>query len=197
MIFIIISGTPGCGKTSVANELIKLIDGKIISLNELVTSSDLSFEFDEERKTYIVDFQTFLPLVLQKINEIKLIKPQFLIIESHFSDIIPDKFIDYIFILRCDPDELIKRLKVKNFEKKKIMENVQAEILGNCVNYFLEKKIKSPLFEIDTSNLSVNDVAKIIINIVVDKKNKEKYQIGNVDWLEKLFQEDRFKEFFD
>ena len=61
----------------------------------------------------------------------------------------------------------------------------------------LEKKIKSPLFEIDTSNLSVNDVAKIIINIVVDKKNKEKYQIGNVDWLEKLFQEDRFKEFFD
>ncbi|MHA2473754.1 MAG: AAA family ATPase, partial [Promethearchaeota archaeon] len=96
MIFIIISGTPGCGKTSVANELIKLIDGKIISLNKMVTTSDLSFEFDEERKTYIVDFNTFLPLVLQKINEIKLEKPQFLIIESHFSDIIPDKFIDYI-----------------------------------------------------------------------------------------------------
>ncbi|MHA2122449.1 MAG: AAA family ATPase, partial [Promethearchaeota archaeon] len=36
MINVIISGTPGCGKTSVAKELIKLVDGKSISLNELV-----------------------------------------------------------------------------------------------------------------------------------------------------------------
>ncbi|MHA1884070.1 MAG: AAA family ATPase, partial [Promethearchaeota archaeon] len=120
MIFIIISGTPGCGKTSVANELIKLIDGKIISLNKLVISSNLPFEFDKERKTYIVDFQIFLPLVLQKINEIILENPQFLIIESHFSDIIPDKFIDYIFILRCDPDELKKRLQKRNYDLNKI-----------------------------------------------------------------------------
>ncbi|GAG77928.1 unnamed protein product, partial [marine sediment metagenome] len=32
---IIISGTPGCGKTSVAKELSNLISGRIISLNEL------------------------------------------------------------------------------------------------------------------------------------------------------------------
>lgn len=197
MIFIIISGTPGCGKTSVANELIKLIDGKIISLNELVISSDLSFEFDEERKTYIVDFQTFLPLILQKINEIKLEKPQFIIIESHFSDIIPDKFIDYIFILRCDPVELRKRLKKRNYDLNKIKENVQAEILGNCANYFVNKHLKKPLLEIDTTNLTIDLVAKTMKNILFKEIDESIFKIGGVDWLEKLFQENRLNEFFD
>ncbi|MHA2474221.1 MAG: adenylate kinase family protein [Promethearchaeota archaeon] len=197
MIYIIISGTPGCGKTSVANKLIKLIDGKIISLNELVTSSDLSFEFDEERKTHIVDFQTFLPLILQKINEIKLEKPQFLIIESHFSDIIPDKFIDYIFILRCDPDELKKRLKKRNYDLNKIKENVQAEILGNCANYFVNKHLKKPLLEIDTTDLTIDLVANTMKNIILKEIDESLFKIGGVDWLEKLFQEDRLNEFFD
>jgi len=194
---IIISGTPGCGKTSVSKEISKLIDAKIISLNELATSRKFSFDFDKERKTYIVDFKIFLPYVLKKIEKIKKINPQFLILESHFSDVIPEKYMDYGFILRCDPDELFKRLEKKNFELKKIIENVQTEILGNCVNFFIQKQIKAPLFEIDTTSLSIESVAKIIISIVVEKKDIEKHYIGKVDWIEKLFQENRLEEFFD
>ncbi len=194
---IIISGTPGCGKTSVARKLSCLIDAEIISLNELAISDNFSFEFDKERDTYIVDFEIFLPFVLDKIKEIKNQNYKYLIIESHFSDIISNEYIDFVFILRCDPDELIRRLKEKNYNRKKIMENVQAEILGNCVNYFLQKKINSTLFEIDTTKLSIESVAKIIIGIIVEKKDVDNYYVGKVDWLEKLFQEDRLQEFFD
>ncbi|MFX0029130.1 MAG: adenylate kinase family protein, partial [Candidatus Hermodarchaeota archaeon] len=155
---IIISGTPGCGKTSVANELSNLIKGEIISLNELAISDYFSFEYDEDRKTVIVDFKIFLPFVLEKIKKIKKRDLPFLIIESHFSDIIPNKYIDYVFILRCNPDKLINRLKNKNYNQKKIRENIQAEILGNCTNYFVNKKTKKPIFEIDTSNLTVESV---------------------------------------
>jgi adenylate kinase len=197
MKIIIISGTPGCGKTSVANELSKLIDAKIMSLNELAVSDDFSFEYDKERRTYIVDFKIFLPYILKKIKIIKLADPKFLIIESHFSDIIPKKYIDYIFILRCDPDELAKRLKKKNFDSKKITENVQSEILGNCVNYFVQKKIKSPIYEIDTSNLNIELIAKTINDIIFAKLNVENYHLGKIDWLEKLFQEDRLVGFFE
>ncbi|MHA2120411.1 MAG: AAA family ATPase, partial [Promethearchaeota archaeon] len=178
-------------------ELIKLVDGKLISLNELVISSDLSFEFDDERKTYIVDFQIFLPFVLQKIKKIGLENPQFLIIESHFSDIIPDNFIDYVFILRCDPDELKRRLKKRNYELNKINENVQAEILGNCANYFINKHLKKPLFEIDTTNLQIQAVAKTMKNIIFKEVDVTHFNLGKVDWLEKLFQENRLNEFFD
>jgi len=194
---IIISGTPGCGKTSVAKELSNLISGRIISLNELAISEDFSFEYDEDRKTLIVDFKIFLPYVLKKIKKIKKINPSFLIIESHFSDIIPNKLVDYVFILRCYPDELVNRLKEKNYNSKKITENIQAEILGNCVNYFIKKKTKKPLFEIDTTHLTIESVAKTIKRIITGKENLQNYYIGKIDWLEKLYQEDRLKEFFD
>ncbi|MFX1312704.1 MAG: adenylate kinase family protein [Promethearchaeota archaeon] len=193
---IIISGTPGCGKTSVAKEISKLIGAKIISLNELAISEEFSFEYDEERKTYVVDFDVFLPYVLKRIKAIQQTNPPFLIIESHFSDIIPENFIDFAFILRCDPDELFKRLKKKHYNLKKVIENIQAEILGNCVNYFLQKK-KIPLYEIDTTNLSTKSIAKIIIDIAVENQDGKNYKIGQIDWLEKLFQENRLEDFFD
>ncbi|MFW9901816.1 MAG: adenylate kinase family protein [Candidatus Thorarchaeota archaeon] len=194
---IIISGTPGCGKTTVAKEISNLIDAKIISLNELAISDKFSFEYDKDRKTYIVDFEIFLPYVLEKIEEIKQEDTTYLIIESHFSDIIPEKFIDYAFILRCDPDELFKRLESKDYDIKKITENIQAEILGNCVNYFIQKQIKAPIFEIDTTNTDIKAVANIIVDILIENENGENYKIGKVDWLQKLFEEDRLKDFFD
>ncbi len=194
---IIISGTPGCGKTSIAKELTIMLQAKIISLNELAISDKFSFEYDKERKTYIVDFEIFLPYVLKKIDEIKQTNPPFLIIESHFSDMIPEKLIDYAFILRCDPDELYKRLKQKNYSLEKIIENIQAEILGNSTNYFIQKQMKLPIFEINTSNLSINTVALIIIDIILGKNDGSEYSLGKIDWLEKLFQENRLEEFFD
>ena len=197
MKIIIISGTPGCGKTSVAHELSKLIDTRIISLSELAVTDDFSFEYDKERKTYIVDFKIFLPYILKKIKIIKMNPSQFLIIESHFSDIIPNKYVDYIFVLRCDPDELVKRLQKKNFDLDKIRENVQSEILGNCVNYLVQKKIKKPIYEIDTTNLNIESVTKTINDIIFAKVDVENYYLGKIDWLKKLFQEDRLVGYFD
>ncbi len=194
---IIISGTPGSGKTSVSIVISKLIGARVISLNELAISHKFSFEYDKERETYIVDLKRFLPYVLKEIKKIKKENPQFLILEGHISDIIPEKFIDFVFILRCEPDELCKRLEKKNYKLKKVIENVQAEILGNCTNYFIQKNLKSPLFEIDTTALSIESVAKTIIDIIAENKNVEYYQIGKVDWLEKLFQENRLNKFFD
>jgi len=194
---IVISGTPGCGKTSVAKEISNLIKAKIMSLNELAISDEFSFEYDEERKTYIVDFEIFLPYILDKIEDIKQENPPYLIIESHFSDIIPERFIDYVFILRCDPDELFRRLEIKNFDREKITENIQAEILGNCANYFIQKRIKAPIYEIDTTNTNIEAVAQIIVEIIFENINGENFKIGKVDWLEKLFKEDRLNEFFD
>jgi adenylate kinase len=194
---IIISGTPGCGKTSVSKELSKLIDAQILSLNELAVSDQFSFEYDEERKTHVVDFEVFLPSVLESIKEIQEMDPPFLIVESHFSDIIPDNLIHFAFILRCDPDELANRLDKKRYDMKKINENAQAEILGNCINHFVQKKLKKPLYEIDTSNININAVAKIIADIVLELDDGKLYHFGKIDWLEKLFQENRLEEFFD
>ena len=197
MKIIIISGTPGCGKTSVASEMSKLIESKIISLNEIAISGNFSFEYDQKRNTYIVDFEVFRPYILKTIKKLEKINPPFLILESHFSDIIPSNYMDFVFVLRCDPDELYNRLKNRKYSKEKIIENIQAEILGNCVNYFIQKNIQIPFFEIDTTGVSINAVANIIVDIVLGKNDGNEYNIGKIDWLGKLYQENRLNDFFD
>lgn len=196
MKIIIISGTPGTGKTSVSKKISEMDDVNIISLNELAISENLTLEYDEERDTHIVDFEKLIPYIGNYIEILKNQKQKYLIIEGHFSDIIPNKFIDYAFVLRCNPEDLYNRLKERDYNKKKIIENIQAEILGNCANYLIQKQIKSPLYEIDTTHLTIDSVAIIIMDIIINDKNGEKFVIGKIDWLEKLASENRLSEFF-
>ena len=196
MKIIIISGTPGTGKTSVSRKISEMVDANTISLNELAISENFTLEYDKKRDTYIVDFEKLKPYIANHIDVLKKQKQKYLIIEGHFSDIIPNKFIDYSFVLRCDPEYLYNRLKERDYNKKKIIENIQAEILGNCANYLIQKQLKSPIYEIDTTNLTIDSVAIIIMDITVNNINRERFLIGKIDWLEKLAGENRLSEFF-
>ena len=61
----------------------------------------------------------------------------------------------------------------------------------------LQKKIKTPILEIDTSNLSINNIAQIIIDLISNGNRLENYILGKIDWLENLSQNNRLKEYFD
>ena len=52
------------------------------------------------------------------------------IIDSHLSHLLPPKIIDKVIVLRCDPTELERRLRKKGWSRKKIQENVEAEMIG-------------------------------------------------------------------
>ena len=198
MEIVIISGTPGTGKTTISTRISEIINVKVISLNELAIAEDLILDYDKKRETNIIDIGKVLVHVKELINSYKKHNNfDFIIIESHFSDIISNDLINYPIVLRCHPDELIKRLKERGYKKEKIIENVQSEILGNSVNYLLQKQLEIPLIEIDTTNLSIDLVVQIIIDIIQDNKNSKEYSKLKVDWLETLFQEDRLDDFFD
>ena len=197
MKIIAISGTPGTGKTSVSKKLSEIANAKFISLNKLAVSEQLTLKYDKKRDTHVVDFKKLIPHVINQIESYKKTNIEFLLIESHFSDIIPEKYIDYAIILRCNPDELYKRLEKRGYKKEKIIENVQSEILGNCANFFIEEQIKSPIYEIDTTSLTIEAISKVIIDLINNNIKVEKYVIGKVDWLEFLAQEDRIQEFFE
>jgi len=197
MKIIVISGTPGTGKTSVSKMIAELYDARVLSLNEPEISNKFKTKFDIKRDTYVIDTNKLLPHIINLIESYKNENPDYLIIEGHFSDIIPENYIDYAIILRCDPFVLKKRLEERDYADEKIIENVQAEILGNCANYFIQKNIKIPIFEISTNNLTTESVIDIIFNNIIKNQNVENYLIGKIDWLEKLFQEDRLKDFFN
>jgi len=193
---VIISGTPGTGKTSVSKLIIQKLRARMISLNELAISNKLTINYDRKRETSVIDAEKVIEQVKKLIDLYTKENVEFLIIESHFSDIIPNNLIDYAIVLRCHPDELIRRLEKRNYRKEKIFENVQAEILGNCMNYLIEKNLKRDIIEINTTNLKIESVVNIIIDLIQYNKNIEQFTQIKVDWLEELFQENRLKDFF-
>jgi adenylate kinase len=197
MELVIISGTPGTGKTSISNKISEMIDVNVITLNELAISEGLIHDFDKKRDTNIVDIDKLVSYVVKLVEELKKKGTKLVVIESHFSDIVPNNIINYAFLLRCEPRVLRRRLKERGYKEEKITENVQAEILGNCANYLIQKKMAIPLLEIDTTSLDVETVSRIILDIIQDNINIEKYYVGKIDWLEKLFQEGQLDEFFD
>jgi len=197
MKILIVSGTPGTGKTTVSKNILNYFKAKVISLNELAISEKLIINYDIERETSVINEKKLVSYVIKLIEHYNKLDLEFLIIESHFSDIVPEQYIDYVMILRCDPDELCIRLKERGYKKEKIRENVQSEILGNSVNYFLNKQLNKPIMEIDTTNKSYDVITKTIIGILTGKVDVNEYIIGKIDWLEKISQEDRLQVFFD
>lgn len=197
MKILLISGTPGTGKTTVAKKINELIEAKIVSLNELAISEKLTLKYDKERETHVVDFDKLIPYIKDLIEQYKKENSEILIIESHFSDIVPDNYIDYAFVLRCSPDKLYNRLEKRGYNKEKIKENVQTEILGNCANFLIQKQLKVPIYEIDTSILTIESIAKIILDLIANNIKEENYIIGKIDWLEILAKDDRINQFFD
>jgi len=197
MQILIVSGTPGTGKTTISKNISNYIKAKVISLNELAISENLIVKYDAKRETSVINNKKLISFLIELIEDYKKEDLEFLIIESHFSDIVPEQYINFVIILRCDPDELYNRLKRRGYKREKIRENVQSEILGNCVNYFINKPLNIPILEIDTTNISIESITKTIVDILRKKIDIDDFYAGKVDWLEKLFQEDRLQAFFD
>ena len=50
------------------------------------------------------------------------------IIEHHVTDIFPERWFDCVFVLRTENTQLFDRLKTRQYNEKKLEDNVQCEI---------------------------------------------------------------------
>ena len=155
---IIVTGTPGTGKTTLSKNLAKRLNFFYLDVGKLISKNKLSEGYDKKRKTKIVDVDKLRKILISKIkifqnenNKKKFPRRKFfgIIIDSHLSHYLPKKHVDLCIVAKCDIKELSKRLKKKRFHKEKIKENIQSEIFGICHNEALERKHK--VIVIDTS----------------------------------------------
>lgn len=138
---IAVSGTPGTGKTVVSKKLAKKSNYHYLDVNRLILNHKLSEGYDKKRRTRIVSIKKLNKALLKEIAASKNgRKIRGVIVDSHLSHYLPERYVDLCIITKCDIKELGRRLKKKKFHKSKIKENLQAEIFDVCYNEALERK---------------------------------------------------------
>ena len=113
---IIVSGTPGTGKTKIAKALAKKKKYKYIDVNKLIEEhKEIVSGYDRKRKSKIIDEDRLVELLVKLIK-----KDQKIVIDSHLSHFIPAKRVEYCIITKTSLKKLKNRLKKRGYSKPKI-----------------------------------------------------------------------------
>jgi adenylate kinase len=179
---IAITGTPGVGKTSVADVLIEK-GFEVVHLFKTAVKNGFILSEDKIRGSKILDMGRLDDYINKNYGDKDLV-----LIDGHLSYLL--KCVNKVIVLRCHPGELTKRLSKKGWDEEKIWENVQAEILDVILCDTVDIFSFEDVFEIDTTDKTIEDIASAIIEIKNnDFKHMKKYNIGNIDWSEAIFKD--------
>jgi adenylate kinase len=174
-----ISGVPGTGKSSLAKKLSEELGLEVIELSDFAIRNNLIISYDRDRDSYVIDEERLVKAVEEYIRSRG---PA--IIVSHYIEIIPRDLLEAVFVLRRNPVELIKLLEARGWSKKKVAENVEAELLGVCTANAIEELGEDMVIEIDSTSKSVEELASEVFSILFGEKPT--YYGASIDWLERL-----------
>ena len=124
---VVITGTPGTGKSSICERLMEQLDKhqfQYVNLGEFAKQQGLLEDFDEVRDSHVLDEDELVDALepLTQRNDRRLI------FDYHGCDFLPEDWIGAIFVLRTDNGVLYERLEQRGYSHSKIQENVQCEI---------------------------------------------------------------------
>ncbi|MGB9631370.1 MAG: adenylate kinase family protein [Candidatus Methanodesulfokora sp.] len=149
---IVVTGSVGSGKTTLSQALADILQCKYINLGEYLVSKGLVVGKDRRRGSIIV-----------REGDIDELLDGCLIIETIYPDLLSGINPDLVLVLKCDPEELYRRLKDR-YSAKDIVENIEADVIDaftiEAINAFGENRI----MEIDTTNIKLEDELKLVLN---------------------------------
>lgn len=126
---IVITGTPGTGKTSHVERLkVKLPEMDYVDVKDVIKDDKCVIGYDEDRKADIVDEDKVVDALEDKLENGNLV------IDWHVCDAFPENQIDLVVVLRTENSILYDRLKERKYDEAKIVENIDAEIMEVILN---------------------------------------------------------------
>lgn len=131
---IIITGTPGTGKSTIA-QMFQKEGFTVIDVGKYAKENSLFESYDEERDTYVVNDDLVSEAMIKLIEQNDSTLP--LILEGHVVEL-PPSFLTHCIVLRCSIRLLRQRLVERDYMPSKVDENVQAEIMEVILSDMLE-----------------------------------------------------------
>ncbi|KAK1050676.1 factor activating pos9 [Friedmanniomyces endolithicus] len=122
---IIITGTPGVGKTTHSETLAQRTGLHHLDINEVVKKHNIgeSSNDPDDPNTKIVDEDRLLDCIENDLEDGGQI------IDWHACDLFPPRLIDLVCVVRCENKVLYDRLKKRGYGEKKLQENMDCEIM--------------------------------------------------------------------
>ena len=182
---ILISGTPGTGKTTLGKRLAQLINYEFIDIGEIAKREHIYDSDDPVRDTKIINE----PKLAKRIEKEIIAFNGKAVASSHYAEIISPKLVEKVIVLRTHPDELKRRLVLRGWKTDKTKENIEAEILGVCSSNALRKYGRERVYEIDTTKIPTDETLNIAVQII--QSNSQTHVVGSINWLEELERENR------
>ncbi len=151
-----ITGTPGTGKKSIAPLLAQNLGLPCISLNELAKSKGLVGSPDEGD----VDTEMLRKAVRSSI-------PKDAVVFGHLlPHVLSPAMVAKVAVLRCEPSKLKARLNGRLYAESKLVENLEAELIGLISSDTHDAFGSVKTFDFDTSNTPPIKSVRLILDIV-------------------------------
>ncbi len=122
---IAITGTPGCGKTTLA-ALLRARGREVTTVEAIARAHGAVLGRDEVDDADIVDIDALADLVLASET----------VVDGHLSHLLD---VECIWVIRCDPDMLRQRMADRGYHAEKIQENWEAE----CMDLILQEALET------------------------------------------------------
>ncbi|KAK7201071.1 ATPase family protein [Novymonas esmeraldas] len=128
---ILITGTPGTGKTSMAEMLAaELGDFQHVEVGKLVKENHFYTEYDAELDTHIIEEEDEDRLL--DFMEPMMVKGGHHVVDYHSSELFPERWFHIVVVLHTSTEVLFERLTNRQYSEAKRAENMEAEIQCIC-----------------------------------------------------------------
>lgn len=167
---ILITGTPGAGKSVLAKKLSLLLDYAYFDVNSFIRHAHIYSSYDRKRRSFVVD-EAILARELVKVRQNAIrnghrgtIRQQpngpkrsaGIIFDSHLAHFLPSSKADLCIVARCSLKELQKRLTARGYPAAKVRENLEAEIFEVCLSE--ARGLGHNILEFDTTAAKPADI---------------------------------------
>ncbi|KAE9528162.1 hypothetical protein AGLY_012584 [Aphis glycines] len=130
---ILITGTPGVGKSKLCEELIRSgLDMEWIEVGQVAKQCNCYSGYDEDLECHILDEDKVLDELESRMEEGGKI------IDYHGCDFFPERWFDVVFVLRTNNTLLFDRLEKRGYSTKKLQKNIECEIFQTLLEEAME-----------------------------------------------------------
>lgn len=178
---IAITGTPGCGKTTLCTQATE--EGiSVQAVAVIAFRHGLLGSPDPEDGAAPIDTEALAESLAASEWEER--SETTTLIDGHLSHHLP---IDAVVLLRCHPEVLQQRLINRGYSESKVNENVEAELIGAIAAECLTSSEENgtPMLEIDMTATQARDVLGIVSAWMADGF-KPRMPDAPLDWIEQL-----------